>query len=395
MNTVVLGDVLTDAQPGFACGQQDPDGVFQFRMHNVSKSSNVDLQKRRRVPPGAHRQLERFLVKKDDVLFNATNSPENVGKSIVVPPLDEPAVFSNHFIRLRPKPERLVPSFLWRWLQWRFQRGEFRAMCRQWVNQATVSRESLLALEIFLPPVHEQHRIAAILEQAQKLTERYQTMRAVFDELIAAIFAGIVNGPDIPRQDLRGLGVDFKSGKNIIGSAQDSHPTNRVIKVSAVSSGVFDPAESKPLPQTYRPPQDHRIHKNDILFGRASGSIDLLGATAVVDQECVDLFLPDKVWRLVISPEHLTTHEFIFGVLRSSDFRSFVRHHASGAAGVRNIGKSTVLSYSAPVPCASAQQMYSDRVVAIRKQMQKASSAATIAAELFETLQSRAFSGQL
>lgn len=273
------------------------------------------------------------------------------------------------------------------------RRGEMRMTGS--AGQRRVPAAFLRDLQIPLPSLDEQRRLSAILEQAQRLTERYQTMTAHFDELIAAIFASIVEGPDIPRQSLRSLGVDFKSGKNIIGSAQDSHPINRVIKVSAVSSGVFDPVESKPLPQTYRPPDDHRIHKGDILFGRASGSIDLLGATAVVDQECADLFLPDKVWRLTIFPEQMTTREFILGVLRSSDFRAFVRHHASGAAGVRNIGKSTVLSYQAPVPCASAQQIYSDRVVAIRKQMQKTSRAATIAAELFKTLQSRAFSGQL
>ena len=42
-------------------------------------------------------------------------------------------------------------------------------MCRQWVNQATVSREHLLALAIPLPPLNEQQRIAAILDAADAL----------------------------------------------------------------------------------------------------------------------------------------------------------------------------------------------------------------------------------
>ena len=86
--TLRLSDVVVDAKPGFACGEDPPDGVFQFRMNNVTIEGKLDFSKKRRVPRDT-RNLETFLLDPGDVLFNATNSPELVGKSAFFPGHDE------------------------------------------------------------------------------------------------------------------------------------------------------------------------------------------------------------------------------------------------------------------------------------------------------------------
>lgn len=195
MKTVELGAVILEAQPGFACGKQDVDGVFQFRMNNVTSDSTLDLAKRRRVPRNAHQKLERFLVEQNDVLFNATNSPENVGKSVLIPELDELAVYSNHFIRLRPDRGRLDPAYLWRWLQWQYGEGVFQSICQQWVNQATVSRGMLLDMLILVPPLPEQRRIAAILDHADALRAKRRRVIDYLDDLAQSIFLDMFGDP--------------------------------------------------------------------------------------------------------------------------------------------------------------------------------------------------------
>src|SRR4051794_28112666 len=122
--STTLSEVLLEARPGFACGEDPAEGVFQFRMNNITTEGRIDLSKKRRVPRDV-RNLEAFLVAPGDVLFNATNSPDLVGKAAYFPGLAEPAVFSNHFFRLRPRPERLDGRFLARWLNLQFQRGVF------------------------------------------------------------------------------------------------------------------------------------------------------------------------------------------------------------------------------------------------------------------------------
>mgnify|MGYP001764872075 CR=1 FL=1 len=189
-----LSEVLADATMGFACGEDVEDGVFQFRMNNITTEGQLDLRKKRRVPRD-YLKMERFFVQPGDVLFNATNSPDLVGKTAFFPGLEEPAVFSNHFLRLRPRDGDIDGRYLTRWLNVQFLRGRFKGMCRQWVNQATVARDSLLSLPVPLPPLPEQRRIAAILDKADELRAKRRAALAKLDNLTQSIFLDMFGDP--------------------------------------------------------------------------------------------------------------------------------------------------------------------------------------------------------
>lgn len=66
---VAVGDVLVDATAGFACGEDVEDGIFQFRMDNITMDGCLDLGKKRRIPRD-YRHVERFFVQPGDVLFS-------------------------------------------------------------------------------------------------------------------------------------------------------------------------------------------------------------------------------------------------------------------------------------------------------------------------------------
>jgi type I restriction enzyme S subunit len=189
-----LADVLIDAKPGFACGDDPQDGVFQFRMNNVTTEGEFDFSKKRRVPRETG-HLDTYLLQAGDVLFNATNSPELVGKSAFFPGYEEPAVFSNHFLRLRPRPDRLDGRFLARWLMLQFQRRVFQGMCRQWVNQATVGRDSLLGMHLPVPPLAQQQRIAETLDRAESLRAKRRSALAQLDTLTQSLFLDLFGDP--------------------------------------------------------------------------------------------------------------------------------------------------------------------------------------------------------
>jgi type I restriction enzyme S subunit len=249
-------------------------------------------------------------------------------------------------------------------------------------------------IRIPFPPLAEQRRIAAILDHAAALRDKRRQVLAHLGALTQSIFNDMF-GNTAERARLKDMGVDFISGKNVLGNEANAHPVNRVIKVSAISGGNFVPSESKPMPRDYSPPTAHQLRRGDILFGRASGSLELLGATAVVDVHPKDLYLPDKVWRLSTSPDGPVDKGYILGVLRSSEARAFIRHNASGAAGVRNIGKARLLEYLAPLPSLDLQQDFAARVELINEQHTHVQRGLARDDELFSSLQSRAFRGEL
>ena len=155
---VTVGDVVTHCQSGFASGRKDvPGGLQQLRMNNVGLTGRLNMDLVRTVPPELA-SPERIL-KPGDVLVCTTNSGKLVGKSAYFN-LQGRYAYSNHLTRLRPSSV-IDGSFL-RWALWlAWKSGAFEEHCKHWVNQSTLPKEALLALEIPLPPLPEQQRIVA------------------------------------------------------------------------------------------------------------------------------------------------------------------------------------------------------------------------------------------
>jgi type I restriction enzyme S subunit len=171
---------------GFACGEEDVDGVAQFRMNNVSRDGALDWSKIRRVPRSKFSTELRLLP--GDILFNATNSRELVGKTALFRGFNEPVTFSNHFIRLRLDKTRVDSGYAARWIQSQFAAGVFANMCRSWVNQASISSEQFGQLTLPLLPLSEQRHIAAILDQADQLRRKRRLALEKLNALRQALY---------------------------------------------------------------------------------------------------------------------------------------------------------------------------------------------------------------
>jgi len=181
-----LSNVIESTASGFTSGARDPDGVAQIRMNNVETDGGWNWDSIRRVPKTVVKQ--QHYVQEGDVLFNATNSPSLVGKTAYFDGFDEPLVFSNHFVRLRPTLDRLDGRYLTRWLNLLWQRRVFETRCVQWVNQATYRKQELLSLKIPLPSLAEQKRIAGILDAADALRAKRRDSLAQLDTLLQSTF---------------------------------------------------------------------------------------------------------------------------------------------------------------------------------------------------------------
>jgi len=171
-----FGTILSEVQPGFACGKRDNDGgIIQLRMNNVNTKGKFIWEKIIKIPKDYSDKIDFFLLEEGDVLFNNTNSTDLVGKSARFDHFNEPVVFSNHFTRLRVADENPDTFFIALWLNHLWQNGYFKNLCNKWINQSAVNREKLINIAFPLPPLPEQHRIV----------ERVDTLMALCDELEA------------------------------------------------------------------------------------------------------------------------------------------------------------------------------------------------------------------
>lgn len=396
--TAPLGEVLIDAQPGFASGDDLDDGIFQIRMNNLTREGGLRLEKRRRVSP-VHKQVARSVLRPGDVLFNTTNSPELVGKTAYFEGCDEPAVYSNHFLRLRTRPDVLDARFLTRCLQREFDRGYFRARCKQWVNQATFGKDRLEAMPIPLPPIEEQRRIAALLDAADALRAKRRQALAKLDTLTQAIFIDMFGDPVSNPMGWRADRVladvaDVRSGITK-GRKTGSAPLTNVpfLAVVNVQDGfiVLDPL--KTIEATESEVAKFALADGDILLTEG-GDPDKLGRGAVWRGQVSPCVHQNHVFRVRVT-EGSIVPDFLSRLLGSVRGKRYFLRMAKQTTGIASINMSQLKAFPLLEPPVELQLEFLDRVARVAREKQRTERSAERLDELFASLQQRAFRGEL
>ncbi|GAB3706460.1 restriction endonuclease subunit S [Mariniluteicoccus flavus] len=262
-------------------------------------------------------------------------------------------------------------------------------------GQRRVPGSFFQALEVPLPPLPEQRRIAAILDHADALRTKRRQVLARLDALTQSIFQEMFGSPDDafavqPLGEVTGL----VGGRNLVATDLTQHVPYRVLRISAVTTGVFKATESKPLPSDYAPPEHHLVRRGDLLMSRANTS-ELVGAVAhVVQEPPANLALPDKIWRFSWKQE--ADSRFFHALLNTPTMRRRIGRLASGTGGsMKNIPKAKLEQLLIPRVPLSEQRQFSRRAEAVQRARGQHEQAAEIDAHLFASLQSRAFQGEL
>ena len=166
---VALSSITTHQTYGTSAKcSADPHGVPVLRMGNIDggrvKTSNLKFL------PREHPDASKFRLKSGDLLFNRTNSPELVGKSAVYRGDPPDAAFASYLIRVRFS-EDCLPAWASLVINSPYGRAYIAAVRTQQVGQANVNGTKLAAMPIPLPPIDEQQRIVAELEQQLSLID--------------------------------------------------------------------------------------------------------------------------------------------------------------------------------------------------------------------------------
>lgn len=251
----------------------------------------------------------------------------------------------------------------------------------------------VLSLPIGLPPIDEQHRIVDLLARAEGIVRLRREARQKAAELIPAIFVDMFGDPATnpkgwPLRSVRDLVARFEGGKNLQAASEGSTDF-RILKVSAVTSGEYIEAESKPTPDNYEPPQNHIVRKGDMLFSRANTE-ELVGATAVVMSTNGRTLLPDKLWRFVWSEP--VEQAFMHALFQSAHVRQELGKLSSGtSASMRNIAQAKLFQLRLPVPPLSRQSIFARCAEAIQSTRLQQTEALNKATATFDALLFQAF----
>ena len=164
---VKLKEAVVEVKPGFACGKRDDKGILQLRMDNIETDGWINPNAGVRVP--IPENVDDYLLKPGDILFNNTNSVDLIGKTAIFRGEFPRCVYSNHLTRIRVNRSKLIPE----WIMYLFIRywrqGVFRALCHQHVHQAGINKSNLLNLKIYIAPLEEQMKIVEVLSSTEHI----------------------------------------------------------------------------------------------------------------------------------------------------------------------------------------------------------------------------------
>lgn len=290
----------------------------------------------------------------------------------------------------------LSSRYLWHWLR---HAAPSLAAKGRGATFLQVNRRDIAEMAVPLPPLDEQRRIAAILDQADALRTKRRQALGQLDELTQAIFMDMFGDPascdTCERLPLDELLVDIDSGSSPVCEARPATGDEwAVLKLGAISYGEFNPAENKAFLGDVASMQQAEVQPGDFLFSRKNTK-ELVGATVIVYDTPPRLLLPDLIFRLRLDTERLLP-EYLHALLRSPRKRLQLVALASGSASsMVNISQARLRTLIIEVPPIERQREYASRLLSVRQRLRLCRVAVRELDELFASLQSRAFSGQL
>lgn len=158
--------------------------------------------------------------------------------------------------------------------------------------------------------------------------------------------------------------------------------------------GRFNALENKAFLRPVGLMMKNEIRPGDVLMTRKN-TRELVGAVAVVGAVRTKLLIPDLIFRLRFD-ETRVHPAYFHGLMMDPVMRAAVRDLSSGsAASMPNISKARLSKLPLELPPLKIQQEFATRATVV--ETQRAQILRTISAddELFASLQSRAFRGEL
>lgn len=190
---VRIKDIYTSTQYGSSSKASAKVNEYPIlRMGNITYNGKLDLSDLKYIDL-AEDERDKYLVQKNDLLFNRTNSVELVGKTALYD-LEKPMAYAGYLIRLRINEKHILPKFLAVQMNSPYLKKVLRHMAKGIIGQANINAKEMLEIEIILPPLELQEQFAAKVEaietQKAKLQTSLEEMETLFDALMQEAFSG-------------------------------------------------------------------------------------------------------------------------------------------------------------------------------------------------------------
>lgn len=161
-----IKDISLSVNYGTSSPSTDEGKYKYLRMNNITSKGTIDLSSIKYINVPLE-DLEKYVVRKGDILFNRTNSKELVGKSALYS-FEEDMIIAGYIIRLRVIDSIVLPIFLSSYMNTPCAKEYFRSIAKGAVNQSNINSKQLLSTSVYIPPLSLQQQFASKIESIEK-----------------------------------------------------------------------------------------------------------------------------------------------------------------------------------------------------------------------------------
>ena len=251
-------------------------------------------------------------------------------------------------------------------------------------------------LEIALPPLPIQKRIAEILDAADALKRKDQELLKKYDELAQAIFIDMFGDPVKNEK-----GWEIKKGRdviNIIGGAafkSEDYVSEGIplVRIGTINKGYLDLNQIVFLSTTFLISYKKYIVEPGDLLITLTGTVgkDDYGNVFIMNDTYPKYLLNQRVAKLVVNDKILNSRFFEF-LLKQKEVKSELTGVSRGVRQA-NISNSDIYELNIPIPPIECQLQFDEIINTISMSINK--NTKTESASLFSTLVQKAFNGEL
>ncbi|PKN41230.1 MAG: restriction endonuclease [Deltaproteobacteria bacterium HGW-Deltaproteobacteria-18] len=258
--------------------------------------------------------------------------------------------------------------------------------------------QSVAEIKIPLPPLPEQKRIAAILDQVDTIRRKRQDAIALADTFLRSVFLKMFGDPvtnsmgwdEVLLKNVASIGSGVTKGKKYKELKLVEVP---YMRVANVQDGWIDTSDMKSISVSPTDVARFSIKKGDLLLTEG-GDPDKLGRGAVWDGSISPCIHQNHIFKVrfdtsFVLPEYAS---FLIGSIRG---KRYFLCAAKQTTGIATINKTQLSNFKMLVPDMKLQQQFSDTVLRAKVTWKKLEQLADVSNNIFSSLQQRAFRGDL
>ena len=339
------------------------------------------------------------ILQEGDMLVSSANSWNLVGKCCWIPNLPWKTTFGGFVSALRANPERVNPRFLYWWFSSDRTQALLRSFGRKTTSISNLSAEQCLNLSVPLPPLPEQRRIAAILDQADALRAKRREALAQLDSLTPSIFIEMFGDPATnpkawPKLPLNEL-MDEKGPQNGLYKPSTDYGTGTpILRIDAFYDGVVTKLDSlKRVRLSASELSLYGLRTEDIVINRVN-SIEYLGKSALIPKLNEHTVFESNMMRFAVR-RNVVEPGYVVQFLQTKFIKSQIMSCSKNAVNQSSINQQDVKGFLVNVPPLTLQQTFAARIQAVETLKATHHVALAELDTLFASLQHRAFAGEL